>query len=905
LPKTLLALTRAAQGIDRQRALTQEIVDLALECGVTFCLLYQLLYTKEQLNQTYPEIDNFFAPPCLWSPVFTSAGPMGFSLFFGERKNAYWLCLRNLSIVTADKMMHRVFDAWVGFMLRHRFLVLGLVGLMTIGFGIIAARLPLISALPDYIPKSPLLTAWEDARERFGGDEIVLLAVEADDHFTDAGLTRLKQVINKIEAHPFAERVVAITNAQQLRADPEDPESLLIARFVRDDLTPKQTRDALLADSNAKSLVSENGQVVFTLVQLVASRDELAVQPDIQTEMHKRLPSGAAGPGARPGQLLDMTKQVFSLELADWFVKAGYPEDKVHEVGFPVFIASIVQDAQQNLTVLLPITIAVVFIALIVVLRRFGDAMIPMLCIGPAVIWATAIGGLALGRLTIMTSLVPIMVLVVGVSDVVHLVTQFRHELARGHDKNEAIRLSFQHVGTACALTSLTTFIGFGSMILLPIPQSRELGVFAAFGVVAAFILSFVLTPIVLSFAKPMPVVESKAYMNDFLTRILRKVAKGVKTWPKAITAAGLVLTAVALGALLQVKIENSFVQKLAPSHRVRKAVAIVEEHNVGGGEIEVLVRTPKVDGVKDPRVISALGELKTRIKNEALYSNALSLADLLDQIDKVMAPDSVPPRKWTRAQIAQYLLLFEISGGNDLNQFLDDSAQYTRMTVRIGDGTAEDVNTFADTINREAKAIFPPGVDVHANGIGVLAARLAPDLLGSSLRGFSAAFGLIAVLLGLLFMSIRVGILSLIPNILPVALGIVAVYFALDAMDADTLAFIAVCIGIAVDDTIHFMARYRIERDLGRTREDAVEATILEAGHGIVRTSVVLTLGFVAMVFSDYQPIISVGLLLPITLISAVVLDLTLVPAMAQLGLLEPRLRTSKDQLQKQKASI
>ena len=240
-------------------------------------------------------------------------------------------------------------------------------------------------------------------------------------------------------------------------------------------------------------------------------------------------------------------------------------------------------------------------------------------------------------------------------------------------------------------------------MMLLPIPQSRELGVFAAFGVVAAFILSFVLTPIVLSFTKPMPIGDSKAYMNDFLTRILRKVAAYVKAWPKAITAAGFVLTAIAVSAILQVKVENSFIRKLAPGHRVRKAVAVIEENKVGGGEIEILVNTQKLDGVKDPRIISGLGELKTRLENRSLYSSSLSLADLLDQIDKVMAPDSVPPRKWTRQQIAQYLLLFEISGGNDLDQFIDDTGQHTRMTIRIGDGTAEDVNAFCDLVNREA----------------------------------------------------------------------------------------------------------------------------------------------------------------------------------------------------------
>ena len=791
------------------------------------------------------------------------------------------------------KLQDRFFDAWVGVMLRHRIIVLVSVLLVTVALGAYASTLPLVAAVIDYIPPNTKgLAEWQAARERFGGDEVAMYALEGDDHFSEAGLARLKTISERIEAHPFVERVISLSTLQQIRADPNDPTSLLIDSFIRDGVTPDEVLAAVGRDRlMAKALFSEDRKLTFVMVQLVASRDDIAARPGMESEIDPRIPDSARSPRASPGSLLDMAKQRFCLELVDWFEKAGYPRSNVHATGFPVFIASIVSDAERNMKVLLPLTMLLMAVALFVLLRRFTDALIPLFCIGPAVIWATAIGGAVLGRLTIMTSLVPIMVLVVGISDVVHLVTQFRHELARGHPRTEAIHIAFRHVGAACALTSLTTFIGFGSMMMLPIPQSRELGIFAAFGVVMAFVLSFVLTPVILSWVRPVPAEAAKAHMNDFLAVGLVRLSRLIRPVAVPITVAGFVATAVVVALLFQVEIENTFAKKLAPDHPIRAAITLLEKHKIGTDQFEILVDAGSPDGIRDPAVINGMLQMKERLLKERLIVDVVSIADLIDELHIVMAGGETPsPRStWTREQIAQYLLLFEVSGGEDLNALIDDTGRHARMTVRIGDLTAEDVNALSDTIDSVAKEVMPSHVTAFASGIGVVAARIAPGILSSSITGFATALALIALLMAVLFRSVKVGVLCLVPNILPVALSVVLVSLVLDLVDADTLAFIAVCIGIAVDDTIHFMARYRIERDKGSDRDRAVEDTIREAGHGIVRTSIILVAGFSVMITSDYQPIVTVGVLLPITLVAAVVLDLTLVPAMALLGLLEP----------------
>ncbi|MEZ4464281.1 MAG: MMPL family transporter [bacterium] len=536
----------------------------------------------------------------------------------------------------------------------------------------------------------------------------------------------------------------------------------------------------------------------------------------------------------------------------------------------------------------LPLCAVLLAVALFAMFRRVLDVALPLICMAPAVVWAVGTGGLIFGRLTIITSVAPVMVLVVGMSDVVHLITQFHHELGRGHAKHEAIRVAFREVGVACTLTSLTTLIGFGSMALLPLPHARELGVFAALGVVAAFILAFALTPVLLSFSRPGAVRPP----SGLLTRFLDGLAHWLRPRPKAIVAVGLAATVLALVAVSQVHVENSLMLKLPPDHPLRHSAEVVRAAVEGNGETELVIDTGRDEGVKDPALLAALGRFEAAIEALPEAGRVRSVADVLGRMHRLLVPERGEPLPTTREQIAQYLLLFEMSGGQGLDQLVDASGRRLRVTIRMPYLSAERAIELADHVEALARDTLPADVTTKVTGMAMLAARAGPVILSTSLKGLAGAVVLIALVMGLLFGSVRVAVLSIVPNVLPVALGLATVWVALPQVDADTMVYLTICIGIAVDDTIHFLARFRLERAKGLGRADAVEATLRETGHGILRTSLILIAGFVVMTASDYLGLQTLGLILPATLAFAVVLDLTMVPAMAQLGLLEPRSR-------------
>lgn len=798
-------------------------------------------------------------------------------------------------------MQARFFDAWARAMLGNRALVLVVVSVITLLLGWRAATLPIVTTLTDLLPEdTPGLTSYWEARDRFGGDESVFLGLLAEDHFTDAGIARLVTLSEALAAHPFVERVISPATLDEIRADPGDPlGGLLVDPHIRPGRSAHDVGQALLADEDLKgSVISADGRMVMVIAQLIPNTQEMADSPALKEEIERRvrgfpgLDQFADAQGAAGSRRLEIAKQVATTDLIAAARDAGYSEAQIHAGGFNVILHFLLSEGGRNMKVLFPFTALMTLLSLVYLMRRPIDVILPLLCVGPAVIWAMGLGGLVFDRLSIISTIAPVMVLVVGVSDVVHLVTQFRHELARGRTQEEAIRVAFRQVGAACTLTSLTTFIGFGAMWFLPLPPSRELGVFAGMGVVAAFILSFVLTPVLLSFTQATPASSSGDRAGAALTRFLGRLADFIAPRPRLITAVGLVATVLVIGVVLQVEVENGLVRKIGRDHPVRRMLGRMEQALGGGAQLEVLIDSGEPDGLKDPKMLEGLHELFRRAEGEPDVGDTTSYVELIERIHRILGPgsaagDAVLPD--SRELVAQYLLLFEMQGGDDLAPLVDHTMRYARGAIRIGDLTAEEAIALGDTVDGWGRELLPDGASVEAGGLGLLAARFGPRAKVSALQGFATAMLLIAVLLGLLFRSVKVGVLSLVPNVLPVAFGVSVVALLYEQVDLDTLNFLAICLGIAVDDTIHFLARFRIERGRGLEREAAVRATILEAGHGIVRTSLVLVAGFAVMILGDYMPISSGGMLLCLTLAAAVVVDLTLVPAMAQLGLLEP----------------
>ena len=802
-------------------------------------------------------------------------------------------------------LREKLFRIWVCWILLYRWWWLGAVFGTTVVLGWFAIQIPIVTTLRDLLPDTtPGIALYNKARARFGGDEAAFVVLGADDHFSEHGLKRLATLTKVLQEHPFVQRVVSPSNAQELWVQQDG--TLVIDKIVRQDRTPEQIEAVMLAkDSIEGTLVSKDSRFVLIIATAYSANAHTVSLPKVWNEVRRKHPklSDSFDPAKNLDEaerLLEISKQSLGTEIVQLAVEAGFETKDIHAAGFTALLSMLIQEANRNLTWTFPLAIVTIIIMLVILLARPLDVMLPLVCIGPAVVWALAFGGFVFERMSLVVTVVPVIVLVVGVSDVVHLVTQYRRELARGHTRDEAICASFVHVGMACLLTSITTLVGFGAMIFLPLPTAQELGVTAGIGVVSAFTLSFVLTPIFLSFTSP-KIVQEPQKIKDIHSLFLEWLARYVLHRPRTIVVIGLLSTCLAAVVISFYQVENSLSRKLPPDHPIRQSLKIIEDEFGIASEIEILVDSGQADGLTNPKVIESLNELRRRIEARSVVENTFSILDLLERMHQVMAPDLAERKKLptdSQQMVAQYLLLFELSGGRDLEAIMDSTKRYARMVVRMRHRTAEQVIAEALLYERWVQSLFPSNIRVSASGIALLSAWLGPMMVESTLQGFLMALGLIGVMVAFLFRSLRVGLLSLIPNIFPIALALICMPLLFEQIDVDTLTFIPVCVGIAVDDTIHFLSRFSIERSKGADLIESARISVCEAGHGMLKTSIILIGGFVCLLWADFQPVATVGLLLPVTLVGALILDLTLLPALAAIGWIDTNIDSKRKEV-------
>ena len=558
--------------------------------------------------------------------------------------------------------------------------------------------------------------------------------------------------------------------------------------------------------------------------------------------------------------------------------------------GFPAAIAETISQAYRNLGQLFPASLAVLLGTVWLLFRRLWPVAITGLISLVAVVWTLGFTVLIDPQLSIMTTLVPGIVLIISFSDVVHLCSAYLNEISDGRPRDEALRSSGAEVGAACLLTSVTTGVGFVSMSFIPTPMFRIAGLSMGFGVAVALLLAMTLTPIILSWMPPpAPWRRGEAGgLQAALDGFLAGCTRLATTRPALIVAAFSLLAGLAGLGVAHLHVETNFERRLDPDNRVRQDFAWLDERFSGSVLLDVYIEAPRQDGLLDPNTFARVAALQDAVADLPGVDQALSLVDLVREVHEAVGGPDAPATAGvptTRGALAQYLLLFEMGGGERLDRLIDFERRTLRMSLRLdGRGLRE-----AAAIGREVKRLSVAALgDVavaEPTGLQFLLGAWLDEILAGQRRGLGFAVVSIALLMILGLGSLRVGLWSMIPNLFPVValggwLGLTH-----DQVDSDTFVIAVVALGIGVDDTIHFLMRLRIEWERQADADAAIRGAMRYAGRGIFITTTVLTLGFLPFVLSDYFSVAIFGTLLPLCLGVALAADLLLVPALVQMG--------------------
>ncbi len=704
----------------------------------------------------------------------------------------------------------------------------------------------------DFTPQAIFMgegELWDrlQATEReFGADDNVMVVLLKGPLSTPEGLSLLRQIHNVMASHPKVEDVQSLVTGTIATAD--GPGMLRVEDAIQsgDDPLGLASRDRF-----SSGLLISTDQTVTT------------VRARIDTDIHE---ISVLGPVVR-----DLESQVRSLPLGSDF--------EVHITGVP-FVRTEVVDLMLNDQIrFLPIVMVIFGVTVVFMFRRVWLGLTPLVGVLFGIIWAMG-ALLSSGTvLNILSVLAPTLVLVIGAADGIHLTARYREELRQDGDRVAAMGRTLRHMSLACFLTTFTTATGFASLIVADTKVIRDFGIHCAGAVSVTYLAVVLAVPTLLAW---LPVerigTPSERRDNPIYTAVDTMVAR--RPGRVLVVTLGLTLFAVWLGRHVQTN--SRLLEMYHTEHPTHIAIELAQEQV--GGVIPVFVHFKGAEGqMLEPEVLTAMKDIETRARAEPLTGWTASPASWIGHLHELLTGEPGLPD--SRALAAQELLLAEMSGELAIDRVLsDDRARARIMMMSRDEGGREFIRVKRDLESYAAQILQGTGVQVEVTGDGILASAGVDQLITDLLKSTGLVFAVILGTMFVLLRDMRLALIAAIPNLVPLVF-IVATLGLMDAeLQTSNIVSFTVAIGLAVDDTIHFIVRYQEERKHGLARGPAISRTYQGAGHAIVITSVLLVLGFGVMGFSDLTSTKFFGILAAVTMVAAVLGDLFLLPAMLHL---------------------
>jgi predicted RND superfamily exporter protein len=458
---------------------------------------------------------------------------------------------------------------------------------------------------------------------------------------------------------------------------------------------------------------------------------------------------------------------------------------------------------------------------------------------------------------------------------------------AESGDKEDSIAYAMQHSGLAVVMTNVTTASGLMSFSTAELAPIADLGVFAGIGVMLAFVNTIVLLPALLALV-PIPHKAHPAGKEErtLMGRFLTGVGNFSTSHPIAILACSVIVILLAVSAIVTIRFSHHPLQWFPEDHPVRLATETIDRELQGSISLEVIIDTGKENGLYDPVLLNRLEDAAAHVKkleHEKLFvGKAWSLTTILKEIHQALNENR--PEYYRipedRNLIAQEFLLFENSGSDDLEDFVDSQFSKARFMIKVPFEDAYHSSQFIDQVNAYLEQNFDE-VHITLTGMIGLLSRTINAAIHSMAKSYGIALVVITVLMILLIGRVRIGLLSMVPNLTPILLmlGVIGVFNL--PMDLFAMMVASIAIGLAVDDTIHFMHNFRRYYEQGGDPVVAVHQTLQTTGRAMLVTTIVLSIGFFIFGFAAMKNVRNFGLLTGFAIIMALLSDYLIAPAL------------------------
>lgn len=547
-----------------------------------------------------------------------------------------------------------------------------------------------------------------------------------------------------------------------------------------------------------------------------------------------------------------------------------------------------VQKMAEEFALFISLGIVLLIVFLAIAFRSWWGIWIPLVVVLLAFIWLIALMVATGKALDIMSVLLPTILFVVGISDVVHILSRYLEELRNGLEKKEAILIAFKHVGLATFLTSITTAIGFLTLLTANIQPVRDFGLYTSAGVFIAFILAFTLLPSVLMLVKK-PRISGKRNETMFWHKQMHRAFLWQLKNRNVILIISALVLAVSLFFTYQIKVDNYLLEDLAKDDPHRQDFEFFEEHFAGVRPFDVQVWVADSNKtLLDYEVAKQLNTLEnyfTQHYDLGFVASPLSFIKMANQaLNGGNAAAYTFPE--TEEEYAQIMKLYkQVKKRGEFKYIITENQQVGRMSAKQTDIGGYRMKRLHEEMQAEVHTRIDTNLlQFKLTGMSLLIDKNNESLAQNMMFGLLIAFGIIALIMGFLFRSWRILLITLIPNMLPL-LMIAGVMGALGMdLKVSTSIIFTIAFGIAVDDTIHYMSKLRMELNKGKSLLYALKRTSISTGKAITITSLILVSGFITLVLSTFASVYYVGVLVSLTLLFALLSDLFLLPVLIAL---------------------
>lgn len=559
---------------------------------------------------------------------------------------------------------------------------------------------------------------------------------------------------------------------------------------------------------------------------------------------------------------------------------------RLYQIGMPIISKALAQYTKNDFLVLPPLTFLLIALVLFIVLRNISYIILPMICVGTALAWTFGIMGIIGLPLSLLTMIVPVFLIAVGTAYCLHIVAEHRHISSTAENAYGAVTRTFESTIVPTVLAIFTTVIGLSSLFFNRITAIKEFALIACVGMTAYLLVMLTLLPLGMSFIQPGKNEQTRTKASpEPIQKIIDWVITVNMKWQKTALLTLAVLILFCLLGMLRLKVETNPVSYFKADSQVSRDFHDIYQHLSGSLPINIVVGGEE-DYFENPQNLELLGRIQAFASSLNGVDKAVSFADYMKLVN--YATNRFDPQYYklptegyeVRMLINSYRSLL---GADMMKAFMNPTFSKANILLFTHISSSEKIIKVKQDIENYAGRYLPEETQLQVTGFGIVISASSHQLTIGQLKSLSITLVVIFGIMLLLFLSYKVGLLAIVPNLFPIVVNFGIMGWLGIELSMATSLIASVAIGLAVDDTIHYMVRFNREFKTDLDEKRALRSTLNQIGRPIIYTTLTIGIGFSILMLSSFRPTAIFGVLMVITLFAALVGDLILLPILLQ----------------------